>query len=115
MSSWTVIDVLTTIHNGMFIVLLFIGWVYIYMKAHLLACVSRLPSVAIAVYIIGLLFVTTELAFCVLMLTEYNKITNPDESISNAKIGLYVEIGLLSFLSCVGIFKLAKLFKGTYC
>jgi cellobiose-specific phosphotransferase system component IIC len=85
------------------------------MKVHQFACVSRLPSVAIAVYIFGLLFVTVELAFCVLMLTEYNKITNPDESISNAKIGLYVEIGLLSLFWCVGIYKLVKLFKGTYC
>jgi hypothetical protein len=113
--AWSLIDILTFTHNLIFIGLLFIGWMYIFMKAHLLACVSRLPSVAIAVYIIGLLLVTTELTFCVLMLTEYNKITNPDESISNAKIGLYIEIGLLIFFSCVGIFNLAKLFKGTYC
>ncbi len=115
MASWSLIDVLTLIHNIIFIGLLFIGWMYIFMKSHQMACMSRLPSGAIGLYIVTFLLVLAELAFCITMLTEYNKIQNPDESISNAKTGLYVEIALLSILSCVGIVNLVKLFKGTYC
>ena len=115
MSSWTVIDVLTLTHNIIYILLIFLAWLYIFWKAHLLACISRLNSLAIIVYILTFIFMLAELAFCITMLTEYNKIKNPEETIANAKIGLYVELGLLSVLSCVGIFNLAKLFKGTYC
>lgn len=106
---------LTTIHNIIFIGLLFIAWLYIFMKSHYLACVSKLRSSAIFLYIIMFILVITELIFCIQMLTEYSKIGNPTETVNNARTGLYVEIGLLSVLSLVGILNLVKLFKGTYC
>ena len=115
MASWSLIDILTVTHNGLFIGLLFVAWMYVFMKSHYMACMSRLPSGAITLYIFAFVFVLAELAFCITMLSEYNKIKNPDESISNAKTGLYVEIALLSILSCIGIVNLVKLFKGTYC
>ena len=113
--AWSLIDILTLTHNIMYIFLIFIGWMYIFMKAHRLACISRLASAAISLYIFTFILVLAEIAFCVVMLAEYNKIKNPDESIANAKTGLYVELGLLSILSSVGILNLVKLFKGTYC
>jgi hypothetical protein len=115
MSSWSLIDILTVTHNALFIGLLFVAWMYVFMKSHQMACMSRFHSGAISLYILTFVFVLAELAFCVVMLNEYNKIKNPDESISNAKTGLYVEIGLLSIFSFIGIQNLFKLFKGTYC
>ena len=115
MSSWTVIDVLTLTHNIIYILLIFLAWMYIFWKSHGLACITKLPALAISLYILTFIVVLAELAFCITMLTEYNKIKNPEETIANAKIGLYVEIALLSVFSCVGIINLVKLFKGTYC
>jgi hypothetical protein len=115
MASWSLIDILTLTHNILFIGLLFVAWMYVFMKSHYMACMSRLPSGAIGLYIVTFLLVLAELAFCVVMLNEYNKIKNPDESISNAKVGLYVEIVLLSTFSFLGILNLVNLFKGTYC
>jgi hypothetical protein len=113
--AWTLVDVLTVTHNFIFIGLLFVGWLYIYMKSHQLACVSKLRSSAIFLYILMFIFVLAELAFCITLIIEYNKVSNPTETVKNAKTGLYIEIGLLSVFILIGLVNLIKLFKNTYC
>lgn len=113
--AWTLIDVLTTVHNIIFIGLLFVGWLYIFMKAHQLACVSKLRSSAIILYIIAFLLVIAELTFCITLLLEYNKISDPSDTVKNAKTGLYIEIGLLSVFLLIGMYNIYRLFNGIYC
>jgi hypothetical protein len=113
--AWSPIDVLTTIHNIIFIGLLFVGWLYIFMKAHQLACVSKLSSSAIILYIIAFLLVIAELAFCITLLVEYDKISKASDTVKNAKMGLYIEIGLLSVFLLIGMYNMYRLFKNTYC